>query len=130
MESNREELRTELLAMLHAAPELPVEDRESLADVFLDNLHKGYQVTPRSVATPRPAAPFRPAPRPFAAFSGMAASLGVFLLLTAVLFTTVFPATMGHWHRPSILPLLLILFVVMRFARGGPGRWHRRHARW
>lgn len=129
MESNREELRTELLAMLHAAPELPPDDRASLADVFLDKLQAGYNVVPRtraeSVQTPQRERP----PLPYAAWNGLATRFAAFLLIVAVLGMTVFAGGNPHWHHPSLFPLVIIFFIAMRFFGGRRHGWGRYSSR-
>lgn len=129
MEPEREELRTELLAMLHAAPELPPDDRASLADVFLDKLQAGYDVVPRtragSVRAPQRERP----PIQYANWSRLGARFAALLLIVTVLWMTMFTSGDAHWHHPSIFPLLIIFFVAMRFMHGRPGGWRRYSAR-
>jgi hypothetical protein len=129
MESEREELRAELLAMLHAAPELPQDDRASLADVFLDKLQADYEVVPRgrtkSVRAPqRERTPIR-----FADWSRLGARFGALLLIVTVLWMTVLTSGSTHWHHPSLFPLVILFFVAMRFLRGRPGDWRRYSSR-
>jgi hypothetical protein len=129
MEPDRAELRTELLAMLHAAPELPPDDRASLADVFLDNLQAGYHVVPRarteSVQAPRrERTPIR-----YPDLSRLGASFAAFLLIVTVLWMTVFTSGSAHWHHPSLFPLLIVFFVAMRVLHGRPGGRRRYSAR-
>jgi hypothetical protein len=122
MEPDREELRTDLLAMLHAAPELPQDDRGSLADVFLDKLQAGYEVTPRartdSVRT------VSRQPRPIV-FPGRAAAIAGFLLLMSVLWMTAMSVGAPHWHHPPVFLLPLLVLLVLRLRRGRPGGWYR-----
>ena len=47
METQREDLHDQLVAALRAAAELPPEDRQHLADVFLDSLDARYRLVPR-----------------------------------------------------------------------------------
>jgi hypothetical protein len=129
MEPQREELRTELLAMLHAAPELPPDDRASLADVFLDNLQKGYDVVPRTSA--RSARAPRPdrTPIQYADWSRLGARFAALLLIVTVLWMTVLTSGSAHWHHPSLFPLVIVFFVALRFFRGWPGGWRRYSSR-
>ena len=129
MEPNREELRTELLAMLHAAPELPADDRASLADVFLDHLQAGYDVVPRARAeSMRPPRPER-APIHYMDWSRLGARFAALLLVLPVLWMTVFTSGNAHWHHPSIFPLLIVFFIAMRFFGGRRGGWGRYSSR-
>jgi hypothetical protein len=125
MEPDRGELRTDLLAMLHAAPELPPDDRASLADVFLDKLQAGYDVVPRaraqSAATPRR----ERTPINYTDWSRLGARFAALLLLVTVLWMTVFTSGDAHWHHPSVFPLVIVFFVAMRFMRGRPGGWRQ-----
>jgi len=54
MTASREELRDDLRAMVAAAPELSEEERDHLADVFLDRLEAGYRLVPRDGTAPEP----------------------------------------------------------------------------
>src|SRR5947209_6335375 len=83
MEPDREALRDELLAMLHAAPELPQEDRASLADVFLDKLQAGYEVIPRTRPESVRTAHRQPGPVMFPGWAGAAAGFAAFLFLAS-----------------------------------------------
>jgi hypothetical protein len=122
MEPDHEELRTDLLAMLNAAPELPQDDRGSLADVFLDKLQAGYEVIPRARAQNVRSAP---RPRLAPAFPGRAAAVAGFLLLMSVLWMAVLSSGAGHWHHPPVFLLPLFFVLVMRLRRGRPGGWYR-----
>ena len=129
MEPDRAELRTELLAMLHAAPELPPDDRASLADVFLDHLQAGYDVIPRA-RTESVQAPRRErAPTQYPDLSRVVARFAALLLVVTVLWMTVFTSGDTHWHHPSLFPLLIVFFVAMRFMHGRPGGRRRYSAR-
>jgi hypothetical protein len=122
MEPDREELRTDLLAMLNAAPELPQDDRGSLADVFLDKLQAGYEVVPRTRAqSARPA----PRQRPTPTFPGRAAAVAGFLLLISVLWMTAMSVGAPHWHHPPVFLFPLLVLLVLRLRRGRPGGWYR-----
>ncbi len=129
MESDREALRTELLAMLHASPELPPDDRASLADVFLDKLHAGYDVVRRMPAGRVQAPPRERTPVQYMDWSRFGARFAALLLIVTVLWMTVFTSGDAHWHHPSIFPLLIVFFIAMRFFGGGRGGWGRYSSR-
>ena len=129
MEPDRAELRTELLAMLHAAPELPPDDRASLADVFLDHLQAGYDVVPRA-RTDNVRAPRRERTLiQYPDLSRVVARFAAVLLVMTVLWMTVFTSGDTHWHHPSLFPLLIVFFVAMRVLHGRPGGRRRYSAR-
>jgi hypothetical protein len=130
MEPQREELRNHLVAVLEAARELPRDDREYLADVFLDELSSGYQLVPRSQQQRRD-------------WAGEIESLGQALLQLAIRsrlalaagFALLFVLPSGvwlaghafgheHFRAPGFFFLLIFLFAMRFFApwRGGRGR--------
>jgi len=51
MTTSRDDLREHLVAAIEAAPELPRESREHLADVFLDQLNAEYDLVPHGTGT-------------------------------------------------------------------------------
>lgn len=46
--TTRNDVREHLIAVIRASEELPPEDREHLADVFLDELERTHQLVPRA----------------------------------------------------------------------------------
>ena len=121
MVTTREELRDHLIAVIEAAPELPPDGREQLADVFLDELEGQYRLIPRpahqswvdDVASAwntllRSARAWLPV---LAAGFGLLFVLPLLLLPFFILF-----------HAPFLI--LILVFLVLRF--GGRGmRSHR-----
>jgi hypothetical protein len=124
MEPDREELRTDLLAMLNAAPELPQDDRGSLADVFLDKLQAGYQVIPRTRAESVRPVPRQPRPLVFPGRAAVIAGF-LFLMFMSMLWMTVMSVGAGHWHHPPVFLFPLLVLLVLRLRRGRPGGWYR-----
>jgi hypothetical protein len=130
METPNEDLRTHLRAVIEAAPELARDDREHLADVFLDELYKGYELVPRSAQRSR---------RPDVSAAGQAvartarhwwlAALAGLALLFAL--PSLFWATTGgaHVHHPPVFLFFVLFFVAMRvfgpWRRGGRRRFTR-----
>jgi hypothetical protein len=112
---SRDELREDLRAMINAAPELGEEERDHLADVFLDRLEEGYRLVPRGQDIAQPA---RPAPGrggfPFAWPVGVFALMAVVWLLVSSVFVA------AH-HAPVFLFVILIFFA-LRFFVWGPRR--------
>lgn len=113
MATTRDELREHLLAVIEAAPELPKDGREHLADVFMSELDAGFRLVPRS-EDPQVAA--NPSPPRFIgppAYSKWAPMLPLALFLLIPLFFIGF-------HAPFLFLGVLLLFV--RFAHP----WGRR----
>jgi hypothetical protein len=122
MTASRAELREQLLATLHAAEELPRDERSHLADSFLDHLEADFRLVPRSAIDSGSGIPNarrgrslrgsaeRPSGRPPLLYAWFP-----FVLVLLVTATFVF-------HAP-FLPLLGILLIA-RFALRGPW-WHR-----
>jgi hypothetical protein len=116
MAATREELRDHLAAVIEAAHELPKEDRTYLADSFLDELERQYQLVPRSRAARRDE------PRPGRLrFAGspvlwLLAPLG-FLVLLPILLLSFFVLI-----HPPVLLLALVLLLLFRFGRPGMRR--------
>jgi hypothetical protein len=127
MSTSREELRDHLVAAIEAAPELPRDGREYLADVFLDELDARFQLVPRSkpgdsrADRPAPAAAFLSSTRLW--WPAIAAGFLFLVLLPSVVWLVAGLAGGGRIHHSfGFLPLLM-LFVLVRFL--GPWR-HRR----
>jgi hypothetical protein len=125
MASSRNELRDHLLAALEAAPELPPEDRAHLADVFLDNLDKDFQLVPRSQtrgersplgAEGRMRPPFS-GYRPWWPLPGIAAFLlAAFLIVSALTFSV---------HHAPVFLFVILFFLAFRFLGPWRGRGRR-----
>ncbi len=131
MTTSREELRDHLIAVLQAAPELPRDDREYLADVFLDELDAGYQLVPRSrrgnVQGEVRAALNALLQAGRGWWPVIAAVFALFVVVPSVVWlATAGFATHVHGHHPfGFVPFLIFLFLV-RFL----GPWsHRRRGR-
>jgi hypothetical protein len=127
MDRSNEDLRTHLMAVIEAAPELPRDDREHLADVFLDELHRGYDLIPRS-AQQRRRADFGPVRQAVGRTTHQwwliaLASLAFLLILPNILFAAV--GSGPHAHHPPALLFVVLFIVAMRFF--GPGRRGGRH---
>src|SRR5918911_1511540 len=116
MAATREELRDHLAAVIEAAHELPKEDRTYLADSFLDELERQYQLVPRS----RTARQNEPGPgrRRFAGspFVWFLAPLGLLFLLPFLLLSFF---VLIH---PPVLLLAVVLLLLFRFGRPGMRR--------
>src|SRR5947209_4484059 len=120
MATTDDELREQLVAAIEAAPELAKEDRQHLADVFLDQLNARYDLIPRGSQTkPQPVLPagrppWHPRWVPFA------------LLFAFIVF--VLPAAFHH-HAPIVLFLALAIFLALKSGvlgvrrRGPSWRW-------
>jgi hypothetical protein len=125
MALSRDDLRTDLLAVLEAAPELSRDNREHLADVFLDRLDEQFRLVPR----PRDRAwsdglmtawsTFLQAARGWLPL--LAAGFGLLLLLPLLVlpFFVLF-------HAPFLIFVLVFLF----FRFGGMGMRRRRTYWW
>ena len=126
MATTREDLRDHLVAVIEAAQELPKEDRSYLAESFLDELERQFQLVPRSRAAQRAEAdsawprfagsPFRWWPAP----------VGLLFLLP-VLFLPVLVLSFFVLVHPPVFLLVLVLLLLFRFGRPGlrGGRpWH------
>jgi hypothetical protein len=96
MATSREEFREQLVAAVEAAPELPREDRQYLADVFLDRLNAEYDLVPRGTGR----RPLRE--KPDGKGAGRVPWLPIALLLAFLIF--VIPAAIHH--------VLVILVIV------------------
>jgi hypothetical protein len=116
MAASRDELRDHLAAVIEAARELPKEDRAFLADSFLDELDKQYQLVPRSgpLSWSDPG-PRRPRISGFP-FIWVPVLLVVLFALPFVMFSS-----FVFVHHPVIL-LALMLLVLFRFGRPGMRR--------
>lgn len=116
MAATREDLRDHLAAVIEAARELPQEDRTYLADGFLDELEKQYQLVPRSQAArweERTPGRSRFAVPPFAWIAALIPALFLLPLLFLSFFVLV--------HPPVFLLAILVL-LLFRFGRPGMGR--------
>jgi hypothetical protein len=130
METQREELREHLVAVLEAAPELPREDRRHLADVFLDELDAKFRLVLR---TQERREAFQTNGRTLVSFLRrwwpvLAAGFALFVLLPSVLWLVGLAVGFGHpghhyGYPPPFffLPLLFVLLFV-RFSRRRLGR--------
>lgn len=126
MATSREELRDHLVAALEAAPELPRDGREYLADVFLDELDAGYELVPRSGRrnVQRDTGPALSELLEIGRrwLPAIAAVFALFVVLPSLIWA----ATAGfavHGHHPfGFLPFLVFLFL-LRFL--GPWRYRR-----
>ncbi len=139
MATSHEDLRDHLIAVLEAAPELPHDDREHLADVFLDELHAGYQLVPRAQhRSSRASAPSSgdldtvwsalwQASRRW--WPAIAAAFALLVVLPSfVWLVTAAFASSGHGHHPfGFLPFLFFLFLIRLL---GPWRYRRRGRFW
>lgn len=119
MDTTREELRNHLVSVIAAAPELGAEEREHLADVFLDRLEADYRLAPRA-SPPPPADPHRARAGsyfPFFRFWAIAAAvLGVAVMLSLV--TT----SLFAFSHPPILLFVILLVLVFRYGHRRPRR--------
>jgi hypothetical protein len=118
MAASREELRDHLNAVIEAARELPQEDRVYLADTFLDELDRQYQLVPRSRGAQQVERRGDvPAYSGFG-FAWLFVPFGLMFLLPVVVLTVV------HVHAPVFL-LAVVFLMVFRFfglgVRRGPG---------
>jgi hypothetical protein len=127
MEASREELRERLVAALEASPELETEQRQYLADVFLNKLDEDYRLVPRfevgaryrstSVLEPSVRSdhfrPMFPVSRRFIFFV-------VFLLLVLT----------ASFHAPGFILMALAFFLFWRFFWVGPGHRGLQGRRW
>ncbi len=125
MTTDRDEIRDHLQAVIEAARELPKDDRTYLADTFLDDLEKQYQLVPRGAGRQSAASPgaglgglsLRRGPLPIA--------LGILL---AVLFVPVVLTAFAVVVHPPFILLAVLLFLLFRSgAFRGPR--HRRPRR-
>jgi hypothetical protein len=117
--ASRDEIRDHLQAVIEAARELPRDDRAYLADTFLDDLEKQYQLVPRSGAAPRErlSGNFPPAFR----LSGRGMPpIGLIVLAAIVLIPALLMTVSMAIHPPIILLAVLLFFVVRSGARRGP----------
>jgi hypothetical protein len=126
MEASREDLRERLVAALEASPELEAEQRQYLADVFLNKLDEDYQLVPRSGAPGRH--------RATSVWHGPAAANNIermypvsrrfiFFLVFLFLVLTV------SFHAPGFILMGLAFFIFWRFFGVGVGHrgWQGRH---
>lgn len=118
MSASREELRDDLQAMINASPELGEEERDHLADVFLDRLEASYRLVPRGQSNPESG---RPAPVrgafPFLSFWPVIPLAFAFLavwLIAASAFALI--------HHVPIFLFVILLILVLRFRPWGPRR--------
>ena len=125
MTTSRDELRNHLVAVIEAARELPPDSREQLADGFLDEMNRQFDLVPRGSGARRS----RPAMRDLNAWLPqmrgwplLAGVVGLLLLLPLLLFTGFLLLHLV----PFALPLLLFVFVF----HPGRGRNHFHHHTW
>jgi len=120
MAATREDLRDHLRAVIEAAQELPREDRTYLADTFLDELEKQYQLVPRTGPGQRAevhSARRKPIGIPLGPWPAPVGLLFLLPLLLPVLFFSLL-----FLVHPPVLLLALVLFLIFRFGRPGMGR--------
>lgn len=120
MSTTREDLRDHLVAVLAAAPELPEDEREHLADVFLDRLDADYQLLPRGQAVSEPGRPRpRGAPDPFIFWRAWPIPIGLIglVLLLPLLLISAFV-----FVHPPIFLFALLIFLVLRSRMWRPRR--------
>ncbi|HEX6506846.1 MAG TPA: hypothetical protein VF221_04365 [Chloroflexota bacterium] len=109
MTTSRDELRESLVAAIEAAPELPKENREHLADIFLDRLNAEYDLVPRGPGRrPQPA-------RPAGGAAWGKPWVPIALVLAFLVF--VLPAVVHHFPI-FLLVLVAVFFIVKRVRRG------------
>lgn len=122
MTTSRDELRNHLVAVIEAARELPPDSREQLADGFLDEMNRQFNLVPRGSGARRSRPAMRdlngwlPQMRGWQLLAGM---VGVLLLLPLILVTGF---VLLHLV-PFALPVLLFIFVFR--PRMGRNRLHR-----
>lgn len=124
MDVRHAELRDELLATIAAAPELSREEREHLADVFLDRLDAEYVLVERGAANRNGARPVQPRnfgfpSLPPIAVAAIVAVAGFMLVAMLAMSATV--------HHPPVFLIPVLFFLAMRFFVWGP---RRRMHRW
>ena len=118
MTASREDLREDLRAMVAAAPELSEDERDHLADVFLDRLENDYHLVPRGQRVPAPAAPGMTRGRLPFPFIGPAILLAFgFMAVLWLLATSVFA-----FHHAPVFLFVILFFVALRLIRP----WGRR----
>jgi len=117
MTTSRDELRNHLVAVIEAARELPSDSREQLADGFLEEMNRQFDLVPRgSRPAMRDLNAWLPQMRGWPLLAGV---VGLLLLLPLLLVTGFLMLHMV----PFALPLLLFVFV---FHPGtGRNRFHR-----
>lgn len=126
MTADRDEIRDHLQAVIEAARELPKDDRAYLADTFLDDLEKHYQIVPRGTGR-QTGAKSRPSPLAGLSFGRGPIPVGLMILL-AVLFVPVAITALALAIHPPIILLAVLLFLLFRSgAFRGPR--HRRPRR-
>ena len=107
MTTSRDDLREHLVAAIEAAPELPRESREHLADVFLDRLREEYDVVPRGTGkTPQAARSGK---------GGLFSRRWVKVALVLAFLIFVVPALLEH--PPILLLIAVVVFFAMRRTR-------------
>ena len=125
----RDELRDHLVAALEAAPELPRDNREYLADVFLDELDARYKLVPRSrhvnLQTDVDAALSGLVQAGRRWWPAIAAAFALLVVVPSLAWLAAAGfATHAHGHHPfGFAPFLIFLFLA-RFL--GPWRYRRR----
>lgn len=105
MATTTDELREHLVAAIEAAPELMKEDREHLADVFLDQLHASFNLVPRAPGKGSQSA------RPAGQAAGGTGWIPFALLLAFLAFTL--PAA-SHHDVPIFLVVVAAVFLAAR----------------
>lgn len=115
MTASREDVRDELRATIAAAAELSEEERDHLADVFLDRLDTEYRLVPRGQPISEPERRPRGYGRGPIGFPFFWPALVAGLGLAAVLWlVTVSVFAVAH---PPIFLFVILLFVAFRFWR-------------
>jgi hypothetical protein len=101
-------MREQLVAAIEAAPELPRDSRQHLADVFLDQLHAEYDLVPRgSRGVSRPAS--LPGPSWFRQhWVPIALVIGFFVFVLPVI---------THVHFVAFVLFLTVVFFIVRRVR-------------
>lgn len=127
MTADRDEIRDHLSAVIEAARELPKDDRVFLADTFLDDLEKHYQLLPRSRGGGQPVR--KPRQSPFTGFTSARSPfpIGLMILLAVVLVPVVMMTFAVFAHPPVLLLAVLLLLLFRSGFRRGPR--HRRFRR-
>lgn len=129
MAALRQDLRDHLTAVIEAAQELPREDRSYLADSFLDELERQYQLVPRDAGARR-SEPSPARPR-FAGFPFGRSAAPIGLILLSLLFLPVVVLSFFVLVHPPVFLFVVLLLVLFRFGRpgwrrGGPWRYGSR----
>lgn len=126
MTADRDEIRDHLQAVIEAARELPKDDRAFLADTFLEDLEKRYQLVPRGTGQPTPAQSRR-SPLAGLPFGRGPLPVGLMFLLAVLVVPVALAAFALAIHPPIILLAVLLFFLFRSGAVRGPR--HRRPRR-